>query len=141
MPRHPPAALNSLTTKIFCYQLFGSHDWEPFIEPRLISYHAFSMQDRFYSSSAIAINANLNGMRYLRYKAYLGTTDPDFTPSLQSITIRFSSSCIPEGQAFANGLSNGTYTITINAAGYQIYSDPVLNISSPTQSYNAVISQ
>ena len=92
----------------------------------------------YYVNSDSAINASHNGNRYLRYKAYLITENQDFTPRLTDINIEFSSPCIPAGQSFFSGLQNGTYTLTIQKSGYQIYTAQI-NISNPWQEHRAIL--
>lgn len=94
----------------------------------------------YYATSSASLNSVLSGNRYLRYKVYLQTQNSSVTPTLNSITINFSSSCVPNGQAFLNGIPAGSYTITVTAAGYQVYTDSTLTIGNGWQSYNAIIS-
>ncbi|MDP3954048.1 MAG: carboxypeptidase-like regulatory domain-containing protein [bacterium] len=89
-----------------------------------------------YYTSDTNIYSGLAGNRYLRYKAYLQTADDAYTPSLDYINMDFSSECVGNGQAFFNGLATGTYTLTIQKTGYQIFTD-TLNISDNWQQYTA----
>lgn len=73
----------------------------------------------YFTASGQVIPAVLNGNRYLRYRAYLSTADDTATPTLQNVAIAFSSGCVLSGQAYFNGLSAGTYTITVTRTGYQ----------------------
>jgi len=92
----------------------------------------------FYTASS-SINSIPNNSRYFRYKVYMKTLDQNYTPLLQNVAIDFSSLCIPAGQVFVNGLSNGAYTITIQKSGFQAYTDTNLLITSNWQSYNAIL--
>lgn len=60
-----------------------------------------------------------NGFRYLRYKVFLQTDDASITPSLDKITISYSSSCFPSGQVLFQNLSAGNYTLEVSKVGYQ----------------------
>lgn len=73
----------------------------------------------YFTTPGQTIPAAMNGKRYLRYRAYLSTENDSFTPTLQDVTIGFSSECVLSGQAYFNGLSSDTYTITVTRTGYQ----------------------
>ncbi|OGN08576.1 MAG: hypothetical protein A3C61_00525 [Candidatus Yanofskybacteria bacterium RIFCSPHIGHO2_02_FULL_39_10] len=75
----------------------------------------------YYTSPDSVIYAGQNGSRYLRYKIYLFTENQDYTPILEDVNIEFSSSCIPSGQSFFPGLTNESYTLTIQKSGYQTH--------------------
>ena len=74
------------------------------------------------SSSYYAVSSTLpttyNNKQYLQYKVFLNTTDESVTPTLNDLTIYFSSSCIPTGQVFFSGIPSGTYALTVSKAGY-----------------------
>ncbi len=93
----------------------------------------------YYTTSNTNIaNAN-NGKRYFRYMAFLDTADTAYTPSLSDVALTFTSSCIPPGQVAFSGLSNGTYTLSITASGYQSYSGSV-SVSSSWQTTSVTLS-
>jgi len=93
----------------------------------------------YYSSSGSAVHSSHSNNRYFRYKVFLKTDNNAFTPSLEDVEFEFSSSCVPSGQVFFNGLSVGTYTITVSKLGFQIYVDSGVTISSGWQEYTATI--
>jgi len=95
--------------------------------------------DSYYTLNSSQINSNHNNNRYLRYKVFMKTDNENFTPNLNDLTINFSSSCTISGQAFINDLSNGTYNLTIEKSGYQIFIDPALIISDSWQEYKATL--
>lgn len=72
-----------------------------------------------YYTATTTLSTAYDGGQYLRYKAFFNTTDASTTPSLQDVSIGFTSGCIPSGQVFWPGLSTGTYTVTATKAGYQ----------------------
>lgn len=73
----------------------------------------------FFTAPGQVIPAVLNGNRYLRYRSYLSTADGSVTPTLQDVSIGFSSGCVPSGQAYVNGLAAGPYTVTVTRPGFQ----------------------
>jgi prepilin-type N-terminal cleavage/methylation domain-containing protein len=72
----------------------------------------------YYSTSNTNISSTHNGDRYFRYKAYLQTASTTFTPSVSDTAVTFTSGCIPPGQALFSAIPAGTYTLTVNKAGY-----------------------
>lgn len=97
-------------------------------------------ENTFYSSSSEPISAVHNNNRYLRYKVFLKTSNQNFTPTLEEIKFIFNSSCVPGGQTFFGGLSSGTYSLTIQKAGYQNFVNDSLSISNNWQKYNVQLS-
>ncbi len=93
----------------------------------------------YYTVSDVQMNAIHNGNRYLRYQVILRTDNQAITPSISDLTVNFSSTCLPNGQTFFNGLSNGNYTLTLHKSGYQDMSVPV-TISNGWQEYRATLS-
>jgi len=93
----------------------------------------------FYTTSNTNIASANNGNRYVRYKAFLDTADTGYTPSLSDVALTFTSSCIPPGQVSFSGLSNGTYTLSITASGYQAYSGDV-TVSDDWQTTSVTLS-
>ena len=72
----------------------------------------------FYTATS-SLSTQYDGKQFLRYKAFLNTTDETLTPSLQDIAISFASGCTARGQALFSGMSTGSYTITATKTGYQ----------------------
>ena len=97
--------------------------------------------ESYYTANGMQIHESHNNNRYLRYKIFLRTASEVHTPSLEDIKFGFSSSCIPDGQAFFNGLSSGTYTITVEKSGFQTFTDNLVSISGNWQEYNATLTQ
>ncbi|MEK7636125.1 MAG: carboxypeptidase-like regulatory domain-containing protein [Patescibacteria group bacterium] len=69
--------------------------------------------------------SNHNGSRYMRYKAFLSTVTATSTPLVSDVSFTFTTSCIPPGQAFFNGLVGGAYTIDITHPSYQAMSTAI----------------
>jgi prepilin-type N-terminal cleavage/methylation domain-containing protein len=83
----------------------------------------------YFETSGSATPPILNGQRYIRYRVFLETTNPDETPELGDVTIRFSSSCLAGSHAFFDGLASGaSYTLTVQMTGYQ---DVVQSVIGP----------
>lgn len=85
----------------------------------------------YYSPSGI--NSGISGHRYFRYKVFMKTINQNYTPSLNDISLDFSSSCVPGGQAFFDGLSTGIYTVNVTKNGYQPYANSNVSVSSEWQ--------
>lgn len=93
----------------------------------------------YYTVSNTQIHSSHNGKRYLRYKAILRTENHDFTPRLEDITFNFRSPCIPNGQSYSSGLTQATYTVTIEKSGYQTFTDTAVIIDENWEDYRATI--
>ncbi len=72
-----------------------------------------------------SINAASNNNEFARYMAYLNTTSTTTTPSVTEMTFAYTSGCIPPGQILFQGLTTGTYTLTVTQSGYVTYSGSV----------------
>ena len=79
----------------------------------------------YFTTSNQNINSGSNVGRYIRYQAYLSTTDEAFTPNVSDVMITFTSSCVPPGQAVFTGLSSGTFNINVSKTGYQDYDSTI----------------
>ncbi len=73
----------------------------------------------YYTTPGQPISSVHNGTRYLRYKVYLSTANTYYTPNIAEVAVTYVSTCVPPGQAFFNGLTSSTYTLTVSLAGYQ----------------------
>ncbi len=71
-----------------------------------------------YFTATSTLGTVHNNKRYVRYKAYLNTTDVSATPSLKDLSLGFSSGCAAAGSAYFAGISTGTYTATVSKTGY-----------------------
>jgi prepilin-type N-terminal cleavage/methylation domain-containing protein len=74
----------------------------------------------FFTAPGQTIPSSFNGKRYLRYKTYLRNTLPLVGPTVEDVSISFSSGCMIPGQAYVNGLETGTYTIEVTRSGYSV---------------------
>lgn len=85
----------------------------------------------YYEVSGTTINSLNNNKRYIRYKAFLSTTDSYKTPVLTSININYVSGCFTPGQVmFSNLNSSNRYITIVSMPGYQTKIIPDLNIQT-----------
>ena len=89
----------------------------------------------FFTNPTSTIPVTHDGNRYLRYQVFLSTADTLVTPTVDDITMRFTTDCTPEGQTSFRGLSNDTYMLSVTKSGYAPSSQDV-TISAPWQSQN-----
>lgn len=84
----------------------------------------------YYTVPGTTINAINNGNRYIRYKAFLSTTDTSKTPVLTSVNVNYVSGCFTPGQGIFSGLSAGAgYNLTVSLPGYTTQVINNLNVS------------
>jgi hypothetical protein len=79
----------------------------------------------YYTVPGAAINSIHNGNQFARYKAYLSTASATSTPSISNVSFAYTSGCIPPGQVLFQGLSTGSYNISVSRSGYTSASVPV----------------
>jgi hypothetical protein len=72
----------------------------------------------YYTATTTDISAVASGNQFFKYKLYLTSTDPNKTPVVDDVSFTFSSACVSSGQAYAQGLHNGTWTVTVSKSGY-----------------------
>jgi hypothetical protein len=87
----------------------------------------------FFTSPSGTLPPALQGNRYLSYKVYMSTSDENFTPELDDMSLEFSADCVPQAQTFFAGIPQGNYTVTATAGGYANGSTTV-SVSSGAQS-------
>ncbi len=95
----------------------------------------------YFTAGGGTLHQSQSNNRYLRYKVFFSTASETATPVVEDVTLSFSSSCIPSGQAYFDGLGAGTYTITVQRSGYQTYQDTSLVIDGNWKEYGAMLSQ
>ncbi|MDB4940391.1 MAG: hypothetical protein JWO40_816 [Candidatus Doudnabacteria bacterium] len=84
----------------------------------------------YYTVPGTTISTTNNNNRYIRYRAYLSTTDVSKTPILTSANINYVSGCFTPGQVIYPGLTAGSnYKVTVSATGYQTQTISNLNIN------------
>ena len=84
----------------------------------------------YYTTSGTSVGAANNTGRYVRYKAFLSTSNTTVTPVLSNINVNYVSGCFTPGQTMFSGLTaSGNYSATVSLAGYQTQTVSSLNIS------------
>ncbi len=84
----------------------------------------------YFTTADQNIGPTHDGDRYLRYKLYMSTADPLFTPTIADVSFTYTSTCVPPGQVSFSSLATGTYTITVSKTGYQSVAHQVTVSSS-----------
>lgn len=90
----------------------------------------------YYTTPGTTISAVNNNNQYIRYRAYLSTTDTTKNPTITSVGINYVSGCFTPGQVIFPGLTAspqpsqtpGTYGVTVSMAGYSTKTISGLNI-------------
>jgi hypothetical protein len=84
----------------------------------------------YYTTPGASIGGTNSNNRYVRYRAFLSTTNNTQNPTLTSVGINYVSGCFTPGQVFFPGLaSGGGYVVTTSMAGYTTKTVSGLNIS------------
>ncbi|MBU6390119.1 hypothetical protein KGQ31_01065 [Patescibacteria group bacterium] len=84
----------------------------------------------YFTVPGTTINSAQSDNRYIRYKAYLQTSDPTKTPVLTSVTANYVSGCKTPGQAMFPNLAGGNdYTLSVSMSGYQTATLTPLTVS------------
>lgn len=84
----------------------------------------------FYTTPGTDIGSSLDNNRYIRYKAFLSTTDNKKTPVLTSLSLNFVTGCFTPGQVIFPDLTAGNnYDLDVQLTGYQTVILPNLNIN------------
>lgn len=84
----------------------------------------------YYTTPGTSLNSVHDGDRYIRYKAFLTTTNNKRTPVLSNVNINYVAGCFSPGQAMFPNLTSGTgYTLDVSLSGYQTHTDSNLNIN------------
>jgi len=93
----------------------------------------------YFTVPGAAISSTQNGNEFARYLAYLTTDTATVTPIVSDVSFAYTSGCIPPGQVIFQGLTPGTYTLTISKAGYTSNSNPALDVGSGWQNETVTI--
>lgn len=84
----------------------------------------------YYTTPGSNINSVHDGTRYIRYKAYLSTSDSSKTSSLTGITLNYVSGCFSPGQSIFTNLTSGvSHSLDVSLSGYQTETQTITNIS------------
>jgi hypothetical protein len=82
----------------------------------------------YYTIPGTSFHSSHDGDRYIRYKAYLATTDTSVTPVLSSVNLNYVSGCSTPGQAIFPGLNaDNDYILEVSLSGYTTQTvDPLI---------------
>ncbi len=84
----------------------------------------------YYTVSGSSISSVHDNDRYIRYKAFLSTTNSKKTAVMTSQAVNYVSGCYTPGQNIFTDLTAGNnYSLDVSLAGYQNYTVNSLNIS------------
>lgn len=84
----------------------------------------------YYTVSGTNISSIHDNDRYVRYKAFLSTTNDTFTPVLTSIGVNYVSGCYTPGQNIFTGLTAASdYSLDVSMTGYTTQTQSSLNIN------------
>ncbi len=89
----------------------------------------------YYTASDTNIHASINNNRYFRYKVFLSTIDPVYTPTLAEVAVTYGTECFPYGQVIFSGLGDTNYTLDVTKTGYQPYSNTAVPTSGNWQNW------
>lgn len=84
----------------------------------------------FYTVANSSVSPVHDGGRYVRYKLYLSTASSTLTPNISSISLTLGGGCLPPGQAYFDGLSGETQTVSVTKTGYSPYSGTAVTDSA-----------
>ena len=79
----------------------------------------------YYTVTDSPISSQHNNNQFMRYLTFFSTDVSTSTPTLSNISFTYTSSCIPPGQVLFNGLSTGSYSVTVSKTGYTSWSNSV----------------
>jgi prepilin-type N-terminal cleavage/methylation domain-containing protein len=84
----------------------------------------------YYTTPGTTISSSNNNNRYIRYRAFLSTTDNTKNPTVTSVGINYVSGCFTPGQVIFPGLtSSPTYNVTVSVPGFPDKIISNLNVS------------
>jgi len=84
----------------------------------------------YYNLASQDINGIHNGQRYFRYKLYLATADPAFTPVVSEVSIFYTKSCSLPGQVYFDTIPQSIgNTLRIDASAYNYEIKNITNIT------------
>jgi len=85
--------------------------------------------DTYFTTPGQDMGSTLDNNRYVRYKAYLATSNPAITPVLTSVSVNFVTGCFTPGQVIFTGLSTANYSLNVSLPGYADQNISNINVS------------
>ena len=96
----------------------------------------------YYTTPGSSISATLNNKRYVRYEAFLSTTNTAKNPTLTSVSMNYVSGCFSPGQAIFPGLANASnYQLTVSMPGYVTKTINPVSVTTYNQSNVSLVAQ
>jgi hypothetical protein len=94
----------------------------------------------YFTTPGTDIGPSLDNKRYVRYKAYLATTQNNKTPVLTSLKLNFVTGCFTPGQVVFPDLTAGNnYDLDVTMTGYQTQTFNNINING-NQAFQVLMS-
>ncbi len=94
----------------------------------------------YFTTPGTDIGPSLDNKRYVRYKAYLATTQNNKTPVLTSLKLNFVTGCFTPGQVVFPDLTAGNnYDLDVTMTGYQTQTFNNVNING-NQAFQVLMS-
>lgn len=83
----------------------------------------------YYTTAGTNIHPSHSGDQYIRYKAFLATSNSSFTPTLTSVGLNYVAGCFTPGQTVFPDLDSGSnYDLEISLTGYHTYNESNVDI-------------
>lgn len=145
--------LESSTFDLGTNVTFQTLDWQPFVQPSETGASSLRFQiasdvsstpstwtfigpdgtsGSYYDEFSTDIHSSHTGDQYFRYRAYFSTEDTSETPTLSDLSVTFTTSCTPPGQAYFGSMDNKQYQVDISADGYQSLSNVKVDVDGDT---------
>jgi hypothetical protein len=93
----------------------------------------------YYTTSGENIHSSHDNDQYLRYRLLLSTDDTSVTPTVSDFSFTYSTDCIPSGQVYFDGLSDGDYDISVTKTGYSDFIFDNYDLSEDWQSLEVIL--
>ncbi len=79
----------------------------------------------YYNNGNNVISDANNGGQYLRYKLLLATDSVTSTPTVSDVSVSYTTSCTPPGQAYFGDLENLEYVVEVTHGDYQTKNESI----------------
>lgn len=82
-------------------------------------------ESTYYNNGNNVVNEIHDNSQYFRYKIFLSTESPTSTPIVSDISVSYTTSCTPPGQAYFGGLEEAEYIVEVTRDGYQMKTETI----------------